>query len=130
MNSALQTKSDDELMDRICVEEMIEKFHFPQDPRLFSMLAAGVLMKARNPNVRLTKDIYPALQKPFQCSINAADQALRRYLRDGWKNRTEHPTPWETYFPGCTECPSVGKFIRTIAAHLHKEHPTRFRMPL
>lgn len=120
-------RSVEELEEWMLVETALGEFPFPEEPRPFSMLTESLLMQARDPNLRLSKDIYPALRRPYRCSVTAADQTLRRFLREGWKNREKAPGAWQTHFPGYGECPSNGKFIRTMAAQLRKQHPARWR---
>ena len=113
--------------DRSLVDGRLGEFPFPAEPRPFAMLSDSVLMQTRDPSSRLSKDIYPDLCRPYRCSTTAADQTLRRFLHKAWENRQTCPEAWEKYFPGCRTCPSNGIFIRTMADHLRKQHPDRWR---
>jgi CheY-like chemotaxis protein len=109
------------------IDDFLGQFPLHGKPRLLSALCAAILMTIQDPDCLLTKDIYPVLCKAYGSSPDALDQAIRRLLRNAWKQREQYAAVWNTVFPGCTSCPSNGEFIIAAALFLRKKYPSRFR---
>ena len=109
------------------VDAFLGQFRLHGKPRVLSALRAAILMALQDPDCLLTKDIYPVLCKAYGSSPGALDQAIRRLLRNAWKQREQNAAAWNTVFPNCTGCPSNGDFITTAALILRKKYPSRFR---
>lgn len=107
-------------------EHLLNQFHLCTKSRILTTLSKAILISAENPDCSLTKVIYPAICREYGGSALAVDQAFRRALRNAWDNPCA-AAAWKQFFPGRTHCPPNGIFISTLANHLRKKFPSRFR---
>lgn len=86
-------------------------------PRLlgFSYISEGVRRLSGNPQLRITKELYPDLARQFGTTPEAVEQAIRSCIRDAWLRRD--PKIWDRYFPGCVKCPANREFMATLAEY-------------
>ena len=84
----------------------------------FSQVRESILMKARHPDMALTKEIYPVVGS--NCGggdWKQVERTIRNALVVAWKQRD--PQTWQMYFPpkpdGTCKRPSNGQFITRLA---------------
>lgn len=86
----------------------------------FHYLREGILLKARDPRVQLTKHLYPAIGEP--CGVNGAavEKAIRTAISSAYRRRND--AVWRIYFTpdpdGQIPKPTAGQFITRLAEAL------------
>lgn len=128
LTSMLETHRLPEFPDNEALaESVLNLFHLHAKERATSVLRHAIVIRAKDPDCLLTKDIYGNVCVKYGASTDAVDQAIRRCLRNAWLNRFRHPTGWALFFPDYDTCPSNWVFISTLATYLRKKYPSRFR---
>lgn len=91
----------------------------PEHRAGFQQLRVGFPLYLANPNISMTKELYPAIAE--LCGNGDGKQVehtIRIAIQDGWDNRDE--TVWKTYFPRHTKCPSNKEFLSNLARVLQE----------
>lgn len=87
----------------------------------YHQLRIGIPMFAKNPNIRLGKELYPAIAEHFNLSDpRTVEHSIRNAIENAWLNAD--PAVWAKYFlPGADgkiSCPTNKAFITAIAEKL------------
>lgn len=84
----------------------------------YRYLLVAIPLCSENPDMRLHKELYPAVRE--LCNVtNAAcvERSIRSAIKTAWEHRVV--SKWSQYFPqNCDGCPSNKEFIAKIAAKL------------
>lgn len=87
----------------------------------YHQLRVGIPIFAQNPNIRLGKELYPAIAAHFNLpDPRTVEHSIRNAIENAWRHRD--PAVWAKYFPseadGTIRCPSNKSFIIGIAEKL------------
>lgn len=103
-----------EIMDS--PEALLEKLQFPLHRKAARELCLALPMFARNPQQKLSGELYPAVGRHFHCSGKSVEKAIRDLLKEMWKNRDR--AVWDLYFPKHASCPSNKDFLTILLRFL------------
>lgn len=83
----------------------------------YHQLCIGIPIFAKNPNMRLSKELYPAIAKHFGLpDARTVEHSIRKAITSAWN--TGNPDVWTKYFPpdshGALSCPSNKQFISRL----------------
>lgn len=95
--------------------------HFSTHLDGYHQLCVGIPIFAKNPNMRLSKELYPAIADHFGLpDARTVEHSIRKSITAAWNRK--NPTSWAKYFPpkpdGAIPCPSNKEFICRIAEML------------
>lgn len=93
--------------------QILRELQFPTHHCGYRQLCAAIPMYAENPEISMTKELYPQLARRFE---HDAESSIRRAILCAWENGSQEA--WEKYFPGITKAPSNLVFISTIAEQI------------
>jgi hypothetical protein len=84
----------------------------------YQQLCTAIPMYAKDPNVRLCKDIYPRIAEQFQLpDPRTVEHSVRKAITSAWSNMD--PAVWTKFFPadesGLPPCPTNKEFIARLA---------------
>lgn len=83
----------------------------------FDYVENSLELLAVNPNLALTKELYPAVATCFNVSSQSVERSMRTVIRDAWNRRNE--AVWRLYFPsgvdGSIPCPNNSTFLVRMA---------------
>lgn len=84
----------------------------------YQQLCAAIPMYVRNPEIRLSKELYPRIAAQFQLSDpRTIEHSIRKAITSAW-NRMD-PVVWVKFFPaddsGLPICPTNKEFIARLA---------------
>ncbi|MBQ7768803.1 MAG: response regulator [Oscillospiraceae bacterium] len=80
----------------------------------YRQLREGIPVYAQNPEMLLSKELYPAIGDIFGLpDCRTVEHSIRKAITDAWSRR--NPIVWEKYFPGATEAPTNKVFISKLA---------------
>lgn len=87
----------------------------------YHQLCVGIPLFAQNPNMRLSKELYPAIADHFGMpDQRTVEHSIRKAITAAWSNRTD--AVWAKYFPprsdGTIPCPSNKEFICQLSQML------------
>lgn len=86
----------------------------------YHQLCVGVPLFFNNPDICLSKELYPAIAAHFQLDPRTVEHSIRKAIQDAWYHRD--PTVWAGFFPpneaGKIPCPSNKKFFAAMAEKL------------
>lgn len=87
----------------------------------YHQLCVGIPIFAQNPNMRLSKELYPAIAEHFGLpDARTVEHSIRKAITSAWSSRTD--TVWAKYFlpkpDGTIPCPSNKEFIARLAEML------------
>lgn len=87
----------------------------------YHQLHIGIPIFAKNPNICLSKELYPAVAKQMKLpDPRTVEHSVRNAIEDAWKRKD--PTVWLKYFSPATlaapRCPSNKLFFSAIAEKL------------
>ena len=87
----------------------------------YHQLCVGIPIFAENSNMRLSKELYPAIAKHFGLpDARTVEHSIRKAITSAWN--TGNPGVWAKYFPpeslGTLSCPSNKQFISRLAEML------------
>lgn len=90
----------------------------------YRQLCLGIPAFAENTDIRLSKELYPAIA----CRLGIADprsveHSIRKSISDAWLHRD--PAIWSQYFPSAQNPPTNKAFISRIAEHIKYMSPNR-----
>ena len=99
------------------VKRILVRLGFCVKAKGYPVLEKAILRMAENPEVFLSKDLYPTVGKAFGISGTAVEKRIRDFLHSVWEKSDQQI--WQLYFPpdadGNVRCPSNGEFITRIA---------------
>lgn len=83
----------------------------------YQQVKTAILLKAKKPNMALTKELYPAVAEICGGQAEYMERTIRTAVKKAWRKRD--PQVWQAYFPsrpnGSGKCPSNGTFISRLA---------------
>ncbi len=86
----------------------------------YHQLQVGIPMFFDNPDICLSKELYPAIAAHFKYpDPRTVEHSIRNAIENAWRNRD--PAIWDGYFPQNTDkprCPTNKKFFAAIAEKL------------
>ena len=87
----------------------------------YQQLCVGIPIFAQNPNMRLSKELYPAIAKHFgMADPRTVEHSIRKAIAAAWNSKNH--SVWIKYFPpqsdGAIPCPSNKEFISRLAESL------------
>ena len=86
----------------------------------YSYLCAAIAYRMEHPRHLLTKEVYPAVAKCFNCSGGQVEKSISRVIEAAWKCRDD--AVWREFFPtepgGIPKRPTNDKFIARMAVFL------------
>lgn len=86
----------------------------------YHQLCVGVPLFFNNPDICLSKELYPAIAAHFQLDPRTVEHSIRKAIQDAWYHRD--PTVWAGFFPpneaGKIPCPTNKKFFAAVAEKL------------
>lgn len=97
--------------------------NFPTHLDGYQQLCVGIPIYFRNPGMRLSKELYPAIAEHFGLpDSRTVEHSIRKSITAAWAHRD--PAVWVKYFPpntdGTTHCPTNKEFICHIAELLEQ----------
>lgn len=85
----------------------------------FHYLLVSILMMLEQPELQITKTIYPAVAKQFSREKRHVERSIRSALEAGWKHGDS--AVWQQYFPRSTARPTNAVFVSRISAFIRQE---------
>ena len=100
---------------------LLHSLNFPTHLDGYQQLCVGIPIFAKNPNMRLSKELYPIIAERFGLSdARTVEHSIRKAVTSAWIRK--EPTIWAKFFPDDigddAPCPSNKEFIAHIAEHL------------
>ena len=90
---------------------------FPTHLDGYHQLCAGIPLFSANPNIRLSKELYPQIAAQFGLpDCRTVEHSIRKAIASAWTNRD--PVVWAKYFPTDTACPSNKVFLSRLVQHI------------
>lgn len=77
-----------------------------------------ILMLLQNPGLSVTKELYPAVAKQFDCEGKHVERSIRSALEAAWKRGD--PALWHASFPEETRRPTNAVFLSRMAEELRR----------
>lgn len=77
--------------------EMLFSLGFVMKHQGFAHLGDAIVMEIQTPGRSVTKDIYPAIAKKYNCSQATVEHAIRTAIQSAWERRND--AVWQQYFP-------------------------------
>ena len=104
------------------VAERLRKLMFSPRHKGFEYLKEAVLLMCKQPDISLTKVLYPAVGSSFNSSSIQVERAIRGAINSAWNQN--HTQSWTDLFPpgpdGTIPRPSNGTVISRLADELRK----------
>lgn len=102
----------------------LHTLNFPTHLDGYQQLCVAIPMFAKNPNMRLSKELYPAIAEHFGLpDSRTVEHSIRKAINASWAKRNN--AVWAKYLPpradGTIPCPSNKEFISQVAAQLEPE---------
>ena len=87
----------------------------------YRQLRVGIPIFAKNPNMRLSKELYPAIGARFgELDARTVEHSIRKSIEAAWLHK--NPVVWLKYFPpksdGTISCPTNKVFLSRLAEML------------
>lgn len=86
----------------------------------YALVREAILIKARNPDYAITKELYPAVAAACRCRKDHVERSIRSAINNAWKRRDDQV--WQRYFhpeaDGTIPRPTNGAFITRLADSL------------
>lgn len=96
---------------------LLHTLGFPTHLDGYHQLCAGIPLFAANPNMRLSKELYPQIAAQFHLpDCRTVEHSIRKAIANAWANRD--PIVWAKYFPADTACPSNKVFFSRLIEHI------------
>lgn len=100
---------------------LLHTLNFPTHLDGYRHLCVGIPIFAENPDMRLSKELYPAIAAHFGSpDPRTVEHSIRKAIASAWASRD--PRIWVKYFPpnadGTVDCPSNKAFISRLSAML------------
>lgn len=116
LSRKLKPKSPSVENPQAFVTEILLTLNIPSRLRGFSQLRDAILMLAQNPDIPITKELYPAIGSSCQSTWEQVERTMRSAVCQGWDQR--NPEVWAHYFPPNHGRPSNGVFLSRLAEEL------------
>ena len=99
----------------------LHTLNFPTHLDGYQQLCVAIPLFAKDPNMRLSKELYPAVAKHLGLpDYRTVEHSIRKAIGAAWSKR--NPAVWAKYLTpkadGSIPCPSNKEFISQIAAQL------------
>lgn len=99
----------------------LHTLNFPTHLDGYRQLCVGIPIFAKNPDMGLSKELYPAIATHFSLpDYRTVEHSIRKAIKYAW-DRSD-PLVWEKYFPsrsdGTVSCPSNKAFFSRLAEML------------
>lgn len=102
------------------VRRILVRLGFSVSTKSYPVLENAVVWYALHPGAFLSKELYPAVGKPYGIEAGAVEKRIRDLVHRTWKQRDDQI--WQLYFlpdaDGKIPCPSNGAFLARIADQL------------
>lgn len=102
------------------VSNLLLSLGIPTRLKGYNQLREAILLMAKNPEMAITKELYPAVAAVCGGDKDHVERTIRSAIGIGWKNRDAQI--WQVYFPpgpgGSCKRPSNGTFITRMAESL------------
>jgi hypothetical protein len=100
---------------------LLHSLNFPTHLDGYQQLCVGIPIFAKNPNMRLSKELYPQIARQFSLpDARTVEHSIRKAVASAWVRKD--PAVWAKFFPadpnGEFLCPTNKEFIAHIAEHL------------
>ena len=100
---------------------LLHSLNFPTHLDGYQQLCVGIPIFARNPSLRLSKELYPQIAGHFGLpDARTVEHSIRKVVTSAWIRK--NATVWSKFFPanadGEIPCPTNKEFISRIAEHL------------
>ena len=100
---------------------LLHSLNFPTHLDGYQQLCVGIPIFAQNPNMRLSKELYPQIARQFSLpDARTVEHSIRKAVASAWVRKDT--AVWAKFFPadpnGEFPCPTNKAFIAHIAAHL------------
>lgn len=103
--------------------EQLKKLLFSSRHKGFELLINAVQLMCRQPDISITKELYPKLGLPSGSSSMQVERAIRSAINAAWNQK--HTALWHDLFPpgpdGIIPRPSNGAFISRLADELREK---------
>lgn len=100
----------------------IAKLSIAPHLRGFHCLKSAVIIKAQQPDISITKELYPKVGAAYGATGIQVERAIRNAIEYGWKHRDSKV--WQSYFQKAADeasRPANGSFIARLADELRAE---------
>lgn len=105
------------------VTERIESLNFSPRHNGSKYIKEAVLMMCRQPDISITKELYPSVGTRFGSSALQVERSIRTAINAAWSQ--QNAQSWASLFPaapdGTIPRPSNGTFIARLAAELREK---------
>ena len=78
------------------VSSTLLALNIPTHKKGFRYARSGILMLARDPDLQVTKEVYPSIAKEFGTSATAVEKSIRSAIDSAWE--PHNPAVWRQYF--------------------------------
>lgn len=100
---------------------LLHSLNFPTHLDGYQQLCIGIPIFARNPNIRLSKELYPQIGQHFGLlDARSVEHSIRKAIASAWARKNN--AIWTKFFPadpsGEIPCPTNKEFIAHIAEAL------------
>ena len=108
------------------ISSLLVTLGIPVNYNGYGYLREAILSIARNRNLGITKELYPAIARVYGNSVDGTnvERSIRNAIDKAWQTRDERI--WQQYFPpGQNKKPSNGQFIHALADSLQLHQSTK-----
>ena len=99
-------------------EKLLKSLKINENHQGFSYLSDGILMLAKDPDLSITKNLYPDIARLHRKKASHVERSIRSALECGFL--LGDPALWQSYFPGTKKRPSNGQFLTEIARRIRE----------
>ena len=115
--SMVEVAFSPEPISQISVLLHLLNFHTHLDG--YRQLCAGVPILVENPDMRMSKELYPAIAEKLHISDpRSVERSIRKSITDAWSRR--NPVVWGRYFPPDNTPPTNKVFVSCLAEHMRQ----------
>ena len=109
------------------VSSTLLALNIPTHKKGFRYARCGILMLAGDPDLQVTKEVYPAIAKEFSTSTTAVEKSIRGAIDSAWE--THDPAVWRRYFhpaangriPRPTNTQFLSRLADVVASYTQKQ---------
>jgi len=113
------------------VSNLLLALNVPTRLNGYTLVREAILIKARNPQYAITKELYPAVAAACRCQKEHVERSIRSAINIAWKRRDEQI--WQAYFhpepDGTIRRPTNGAFITRLADSLRLSQADPAELP-
>ena len=121
LKSGLGGRTDEKAGPKTLVSALLQALSIPVKLKGYEQCREAIILLERNPGMSITKELYPNVAAVFGISAAQVERSIRTAIAAGFEKGDR--LKWQAYFPaGCTERPSNGVFLTTLADFLRLEH--------